>query len=138
MGLNLCCGDLDVRVGSYKNTHNLKIYLIKTIYNYISQNNISDTLSSKIQEVIKDDNIDYTKYNDIKNLLPQGLNGFDCFICHSDCSGIIESHQSMYFINTCNKLQDYFDKNFFFDNNKFYLYDIFKYSFENDETIYFT
>jgi len=139
MGLNLECGDMDVRVGSYGTVGSLKIYLLRTIRSYIVKNEISDTLPAQIDEIVKGGNIDLNKYNKVKHLFRE-IGGFDCFIDHSDCGGVIRSYQACDFVRTCDKLNDYFDKgnSFFYNEDRFYLYDIFKYSAENDEMIYFT
>ena len=140
MGLDLTCGDIDVRVGSYGFVNILKIYLLETIKNYIIKNNIDDDLPKEIDEIITNGNIDYNKYINIQHkLIFYNLYGFDCFIYHSDCNGIIESYDSKYFIELYDTLEDYFDKdNFHYGpNNTFFLYNIFKYSANSGQDIYY-
>jgi len=75
---------------------------------------------------------------DYLDLRHYDLNGFECFINHSDCDGYIRSYDAYAFVNLCDKLYDYFDKtSHYFDDGKFYLYDIFKESANSGEDIIF-
>lgn len=137
MGLELVCDNLSIRVGSYGNVKNVKSFLIDAIKKYIinSKNFFHD--KDELLEKINQSYEDYTIYENL-NLYNYELNGFECFINHSDCSGCISSYDAYNFIKLCNKLNDYFEKNdFYFEDNKFFLYDIFYHSYETGEDIFF-
>ena len=91
----------------------------------------------KIKEVYDESSINYTKLNNFK--LGYGLDSFGCFISHSDCDGVILSYDAEDFVDLCDKLSDYFDKenSRFYYSNKFYLYDIFDYSYRTENDIFF-
>lgn len=137
MGLDLECGNISIRVGSYSTVHDVRKYLLETIINYIKFSNnfediIKEILLDEISNVFSNNKIDYEKFDYKK------LDGFNCFINHSDCSGMIESTKAKKFIDLCDKLNNYFDKNnIYYRNNKLYLYDIFKYSSQTGDDIYF-
>ncbi len=137
MGLDLDCDGMSVRVGSYSHVHDVRRYLIDTIKNYIEK---SDDFLGDKEELLKDIDECYTNYHKIMNLqlYLYDLEGFECFIYHSDCSGSIDSSDAYNFVKLCDKLKDYFDKdNFYYEGDNFYLYDIFKHSSETGEDIYF-
>lgn len=141
MGLDLECGNISIRVGSYSTVHDVRKYLLETIINYIKFSNnfediIKEILLDEISNVFSNDKIDYEKFDGL--LMAYELDGFNCFINHSDYNGMIESIEAKKFIDLCDKLNNYFDKNnIYYRNNKFYLYDIFKYSSQTGDDIYF-
>lgn len=142
MGLSLECGDMYISVGSYSSVQDIRKYLLDTIINYINKSGIFDdekknNLLDKIKEVYDGSSINYTKLNNFK--LGYGLDCFGCFISHSDCDGVILSYDAGDFVDLCDKLSDYFDKenSRFYFNNKFYLYDIFDYSSRTGDDIIF-
>lgn len=139
MGLHLDCGEMCIKVGSYSTVQQVKIYLLKTIKKYVIINNIDQDLLEEINEMIKNNILDYDKYkSSYMSFTMHDLIGFHCFINHSDCEGIIEPEESEEFIELFDKLEDYFDKSEYHYEDKFYLYDIFKYSADNNRPIFFT
>lgn len=137
MGLDLECDNMEVRVGSYGSVQFVKTFLIDAIKNYIE--NSKDFFDNK-DELLEKINESYTDYSifDYLNLSDYGLNGFECFINHSDCDGHIGSYDASKFVRLCDKLNDYFDKNsHYFRNDKFFLYDIFVHSSKTGEDIFF-
>jgi hypothetical protein len=137
MGLELVCDHINIRVGSYGNVKLVKSFLIDAIKKYITNSNIFFHDKDELLEKINQSYEDYTIYENL-NLYEYQLKGFECFINHSDCDGYISSSDACYFVKLCNKLNDYFDKNdLYFIDNKFYLYDIFYYSSQTGEDIFF-
>lgn len=137
MGLELVCDHINIRVGSYGNVKIVKSFLIDAIKKYITNSNIFFHDKDKLLEKINQSYEDYTIYENL-NLYDYQLNGFECFINHSDCSGYISSYDAWDFVNLCYKLNNYFDNNdFYFIDNKFYLYDIFYYSSKTGQDIFF-
>ena len=137
MGLDLICGDMDIRAGSYSAVHLVRIYLLETIKNYLIKNDEDNSLIKDIEDLHNGTIIDYEKYDKIRTMLIiEDLNGFDCFINHSN--GVIHPNNASLFVNQCDKLYDYFDRDeYYFDNNQFYLYEIFKHSSDTCEDIIF-
>ena len=146
MGLDLVCDDMHTRVGSYSTVQEIRKYLLLTVKNYIMKT--KDIYNFQKEDLIKefnrilpdlDSNINYKDYEILSLKLKYfNLDGFDCFINHSDCQGFISSYQSYQFIKTLNIVKKYFDKNIYHYDNKFFLLDIFLKSSETEEDIYFT
>jgi len=65
------------------------------------------------------------------------LNGFTCFINHSDCDGMIDSFDASEFIKTLNIVENYMNKEVYFEDNQFYLKNIFIESSETGDDIVF-
>lgn len=153
MGLDLCCGSVSIRVGSYSSVHRVRNYLIQSIINYLkatsenkSNNNLCDLvdISAKkellelLDKVIVDDDINYDKLENVQMELSLiNLNGFTCFINHSDCDGMIDSTDADDFIKTLNIVKDYMDKSYYHEDDEFYLKEIFEESSNTGEDIWF-
>ncbi len=153
MGLDLCCGSVSVRVGSYSSVHRVRNYLIQSIINYLkatseneSNNNLYDlvNISAKkellelLGKVIIDDEINYDNLEKIQMELSLiNLNGFTCFINHSDYDGMIDSSDADDFIKTLDIVKDYMDTSCYHEDNEFYLKEIFEESSKTGETIWF-
>ena len=138
MGLDLDCNGLSVRVGSYGSVRYVRHFLIDAIKKYIeASNEFNNRDKTVLLEGIEKCYTDNTEIGSL-NLKDYGLNGFECFIHHSDCDGIIRPYDASDFVDLCDKLNDYFDKtSHYFDDDKFYLYDIFKESANSGEDIIF-
>ena len=150
MGLDLYCGDFHTRVGSYSSVHFVRNYLIESLINYLkdeSENNKNldeitilayQDLINSLGNVLVDNEINYNKLEELEGeLFLLDLEGFNCFIIHSDCEGSITFDQSERFIKTFQKVEKSMIKEMYHEDGKFYLYDIFKYSMDNCETIVF-
>lgn len=98
MGLNLGCGNVEVRVGRYSTYHELKVAFVKMAINYINDN---PELVDKLRQMIQGDKFDMLylgKNSEIGDeLADYGLAGLWVWLTHSDCSGAIDSMDAEYF-----------------------------------------
>ena len=139
MGLDLDCNGKSVHVGSYGNVRFVRHFLIGAIENYVRTSNDEFDETTKKYLLLRlslcyNDN---TMISDL-NLGAYNLNGFECFVNHSDCQGYIRSYEASGFVRLCDKLNDFFDKDsIYFRNNKCFLYDIFRESDVSGEDIFF-
>lgn len=156
MGLDLYCGSCNVRVGSYSGVHHVRNYLINlmisflnnsikshiktdSIYNSIDLSAKKELLES-LKKVISNGEINYNYLESIRvDLTSYNLDGFLCFIIHSDCEGIISSTEASDFIQTFDIVKENItiDSNYLDDNEDFYLLEIFKESANSGEDIIF-
>lgn len=92
MGLNLECGDVDIRVGRYGTYHELKVAFIKMAINYIADD---PQLVEKLQKMIAGNQFNIQYFAETpeikKDLAAYGLGGLCVWLTHSDCSGAIDS-----------------------------------------------
>jgi hypothetical protein len=153
MGLDLCCGSVSIRVGSYTSVHRVRNFLIESLIRYLeitsegkSTDNVYDLvdfnakkdLLSLLKRVIINGEIDYNYLSEITpELSLLNLNGFTCFINHSDCDGMIDSFDASEFIKTLNIVENYMNKEVYFEDNQFYLKNIFIESSETGDDIVF-
>jgi hypothetical protein len=139
MGLDLVCGDISIKMGSYSNVHNIRAYWIKAEIIYQKQQGNYD-IAKAMEDVIKKDKYGYKIDYEIFNLLPWDL-GTEKFVYHSDCDGIWTSDESKKILETLDKLRDIMLKieefKYYFCDGEFYLEKILKYSMKNNKIIYF-
>ena len=154
MGLDLICSSMDVRVGSYSMVHKVRNYLIESLINYLTKgitdkpnnNSVYERINKQakielldlLNQVIINNEISYQKLIEIKpELSICNLNGFTCFINHSDCDGGINSIEAEQFIATLDTVKDFMNKDIFHEDGEFYLKKIFEESINTGEVIIF-
>jgi hypothetical protein len=103
MGLDLECGEMYIRVGSYTTVHKLRSVLVRCTYEYIKNkenNTIQKNLIEHLEKIIIGDtyvgvfasSVGYkhihNNYSEIHRLLLNyNCEGLLLFVCHSDCEG---------------------------------------------------
>lgn len=142
MGLDLfCTGTESIKMGSYKAIQEIRLHWM---FAYIQYLQITHPLSSIIQELVQcvhNSNIDYGKFSKLSNKDEIGLSGLFEFVHHSDCDGFWEPSQIKDIIDTLHLIRQYLKPItyswHFYNEDQYYLDDIFKFATENDEFIRF-
>lgn len=140
MGLDLICGSVSERCGSYSYVHEIRYLLLCALKEYLEMEttNYDEKVNYLCQLITKENTIQYDKADPSKHALfyKQKLNGFFPFIFHSDCDGSLSSYEAEQFLKTFDIVKDYVDYSLKYDD-KFFLDTIFTESVDCDQEIYF-
>ena len=142
MGLDLVCGELNMKCCSYSSVQKIRHELLVAVKCYIEyffpeKDNLIDYLCSLLKEKNK---IQYHKEDKTKNreLELFCLDGFLPFIFHSDCDGTLSSFEAKKFLETWDIVEEYVDSNILKEKDRtFYLKDIFTESIKSGNDILF-
>ena len=142
MGLDLFCGEKNVKCGSYSSVQKIRFELLVGVKYYLEyffpeKEELIDYLCSLLKEK---DEIQYHKEDRKKNreFREFDLHGFFPFIFHSDCDGSISSYDAKQFLETWNIVEEFIDSSLLKEKDKtFYLEEIFKESIHTGEDILF-
>lgn len=142
MGLDLICGDIHMKCGSYSSVQKIRHELLVGVKYYLEsfspeKEDLIDYLCSLLKEK---DTIQYHKENHMKNreLGNLCLDGFFPFIFHSDSNGSLSSYHAKQFLETWDMIEEYIDSPLLKEKDRtFYLNDIFQKSIDLCEDIQF-
>lgn len=137
MGLDLFCENHEgIKMGSYSMVHKVRLHWIKAFLEYLNSKNIE---CQSLNNVIQKENIDYEEFEKVKCNEP-GFEGLFVFVNHSDCEGIWTPEEIKEIMITLNLIRSYLkDKTYewHFQENEYYLEDLFGHCIETDEMITF-
>ena len=142
MGLDLICGDTNVKCGSYSSVQKIRYELLVGVKYYLEsffpeKEELIDYLCSLLKEK---DTIQYHKEDPRKNRKfgELFLDGFFPFIFHSDCDGSLSSYHAKQFLETWDMIEEYIDSPLLKEKDRtFYLNNIFQESIDTGEDIQF-
>lgn len=142
MGLDLICGDIHMKCGSYSSIQKIRHELLVGVKYYLEyffpeKEDLIDYLCSLLKEK---DRIQYHKEDRNKNreLGDLYLDGFFPFIFHSDCDGSLSSYHAKQFLETWDIIEEYIESPLLKEKDRtFYLNDIFQESIRSGEDIQF-
>ena len=138
MGLDLICGTMHIRVGSYSYAHLIRIKWIKACIAFLREANPTDVLAQLLEQTCNTQIPNYRLFSDIQsdtNIFA----GLKCFVDHSDCDGEWESADcikifiTFCFIKKYLKIIDPTD----FNSDTYYLEPVLKYAIDVDQKISF-
>lgn len=136
MGLDLVCGSISERVGSYSGVHRQRaawIYAESARQKSLGNKNLSDRMRKTI---ISEDKINYRDFDRIEDWLP----GTKAFVSCSDHDGFWSQIESKDILDAVRILEPFFRRIDFildFHQKQYYLKNILEYSVQNNENIYF-
>ena len=140
MGLDLICGSVSERCGSYSYVHEIRYLLLCALKEYLEMEttNYNEKVDYLCQLITKENTIQYDKADPTKHVhfYKKKLNGFFPFIFHSDCDGSLSSYEAKQFLKTFDIVKDYVDYSLKYDD-KFFLDSIFRKSISSGQEIYF-
>lgn len=140
MGLDLICGSVSERCGSYSYVHEIRYLLLCALKEYLEMEttNYNEKVDYLCQLITKENTIQYDKSDPTKHVLfyKKKLNGFFPFIFHSDCDGSLSSYEAKQFLKTFDIVKDYVDYSLKYDD-KFFLDSIFRESISSGQEIHF-
>ena len=142
MGLDLICGNIHIKCGSYSSVQKIRYELLVGLKYYLEyffpeKDTLIDYLCSL---VIEKDKVQYHKEDSKKNREFQELflHGFFPFIFHSDCDGYLSSYEAKQFLETWDIIEEYIDSSLLKEKDRsFYLEEIFQKSMKTGEDIRF-
>jgi len=128
MGLDLYCGNMVQRFGSYSIVHKVRILWIKAYSMWLKS---QDKDNSMLLATIKTDNdINYKKFGTLQ-IQTMGFEGLYAFVYHSDCDGSWDVEEVEIILETLNLIKLYLKELsllFFEENGDYYLEKILKHS----------
>ena len=140
MGLDIACGDLTLKVGSYENVEKIHYLLLVALKDYLEfETEDYDQKVDYLCEIIKKKNcIQYDKISNRKNLLfwRDELDGFFPFIFDSELSTTMSDYEAKRFLQTFDIVKDHVHQSLKFVN-EFYLSSIFQESIDSGNEITF-
>jgi hypothetical protein len=140
MGLDLICGSVSERCGSYSYVHEIRYLLLCALKEYLEMEtrNYNERVDYLCLLITKENTIQYDKADPTKHVLfhKKKLNGFFPFIFHSDCNGSLSSYEAKQFLKTFDIVKDYVDYSLKYDD-KFFLDSIFRESISSGQEIHF-
>lgn len=143
MGLDLTCGNVHIKCGSYSSVQKIRYQLLVGLKYYLEsffpeKENLIHYLCSLVK---KKDTVQYHKEDSSKNreLGELFLNGFFPFIFHSDSDGCLTPYEAKQFLETWDIVEECIDCPLVKEKDRsFYLYHIFKESIKTGEVIRFS
>ena len=140
MGLDIACGDLTLKVGSYENVEKIHYLLLVALKDYLEfETEDYDQKVDYLCEIIKKKNcFQYDKISNRKNLLfwRDELDGFFPFIFDSELSTTMSDYEAKRFLQTFDIVKDHVHQSLKFVN-EFYLSSIFQESIDSGNEITF-
>jgi hypothetical protein len=130
MGLDLICGDVSIKMGSYRRVHVERRMWIEAYNKWVGESLIP---------IGSDGSIDIEAlqvYEAESEIATSVLDGLKRFVIHSDCEGYWSSYDAEAMLTTLDTIHQYFDKEED-DDEEYYLSEIFKHSVETNEDIQF-
>ena len=143
MGLDLfCTGTESIKMGSYSTVQEIRIHWILAYIEYLQATNPTTFLIKDLKQCIENNEINYKAFLKLRNHNQEGFTGLFDFVYHSDCDGMWVPEEVEQILTTLDLVrQNLIAKTFswhFYDENQYYLEEMFKYSVENDENIRFS
>lgn len=141
MGLDLTCGKISMRYGSYSSIPKIHYHLLAGIKFYIEM--VFPEEEKKINyltSLLKEKNTLQYKNLNFRDMVELGdlcLDGFNSFILH-DFQGTMSSGEAELFLETWDIVEDYIDSSIKNEERKFFLYDVFKESKKTQRPIIFS
>lgn len=140
MGLDIACGDLTLKVGSYENVEKIHYLLLVALKDYLEfETEDYDQKVDYLCEIIKKKNcIQYDKISERKNFLfwRDELDGFFPFIFDSELSTTMSDYEAKRFLQTFDIVKDHVHQSLKFVN-EFYLSSVFQESIDSGNEITF-
>lgn len=140
MGLDIACGDLSLKVGSYENVEKTHYLLLVALKDYLElETENYDEKVDYLCQLIKNKNcINYDEISKSKNLLfmKDELDGFFPFIFDSELSTTMSDYEAKRFLQTFDIVKDHVHHSLKFIN-EFYLSSVFEESIESGNSITF-
>ena len=140
MGLDIACGDLTLKVGSYENVEKIHYLLLVALKDYLEfETEDYDQKVDYLCEIIKKENcIQYDKISNRKNFLfwRDELDGFFPFIFDSELSTTMSDYEAKRFLQTFDIVKDHVHQSLKFVN-EFYLSSVFQESIDSGNEITF-
>lgn len=147
MGLDLYCNGISAKCASYSTIQKIRYDLLISLKDYLEielmyeiDSDEKDIMVEYIMDLCeKRNSINYKKQNlFFENYFRKySINGFFCFVFHSDCSGTIDSYQAKQFMKTFEIVKDYIPNDLKNQENNFYLNQVFQESIHSSEDIFF-
>lgn len=140
MGLDIACGDLSLKVGSYENVEKTHYLLLVALKDYLElETENYDEKVDYLCDLIKNKNcIHYDEISKTKNLLfmKDELDGFFPFIFDSEYTTTMCDYEAERFLHTFDIVKDYVHPSLK-NEDDFYLSSIFEESVESGNSITF-
>ena len=134
MGLDIVCGDLNERVGSYSGVQRQRIAWIEAeSKRQKSMGNVKAAEAMK-KVIVSADEIDYALFEKTDGWLP----GTRAFVDHSDCDGMWDAYEAAEILEAVRLLKPFFETDDYFDEDgEYYLEEILRYAVKHQKDILF-
>jgi hypothetical protein len=143
MGLDLFCTGLEsIKMGSYSTVQEVRLHWIFAYIQYLQNTNPSSTIIKELNQCVQNNDINYEKFFKLRNQGDIGFSGLYDFVYHSDCEGIWEPEEVKEIMITLGLIRKFLRPItfswHFYNENEYYLENMFKHSIENDKNIRFS
>lgn len=140
MGLDIACGDLSLKVGSYENVEKTHYLLLVALKDYLEleTEKYDDKVNYLCQLIKNRDCVQYDEISKSKNLLfmRDKLDGFFPFIFDSEYTPIMSDDEAERFLHTFDIVKDHVHESLK-NEGSFYLSSIFEESIDSGDSITF-
>lgn len=138
MGLEIYCGDISMKVGSYSEVHRQRVGWLKAEAMRLDEQGEYDQ-AQLVYECFRNHEIFYGKLKQIRKIV---LPGSWAFVHHSDCEGTWESHEAQQILEAIETMRNYLQRtrecSVRFHDNQYYLERVLRCSAYTGQTIEFS
>lgn len=140
MGLDLICGNIGIRVGSYRRVHIERKLWVEAYNNWVAtlkedEEEAPIPINSHDYKITEADMEALESHTANTEVAVEILDGLKRFVIHSDCEGYWSPYDAEAMLTTLDTIKQHFDDDD--DDDEYYLTEIFKHSIDTNENIQF-
>lgn len=137
MGLDIVCGALGERVGSYSGVQRQRIAWIRSEARRQESINNKSTAKAMRETILSTQEIDYSLFEKTDGW----LEGTQAFVNHSDCDGTWDPDEAAAILEAVQTLKPFFEAEdldyYFYEDGSYYLDEILRHSVTHNQDIVF-